>query len=158
MERVEQLVKTLNEHKVIFVVIGAYSLPPLGYSRTTLDIDFFIKPIRSNAEKTLDALKEFGYDVTDASVGGILKKKFLIRGYDLDADIHPFVKGVDFKTVWKNKIKSKIFDTECYFSSLEDMIKMKKAAGRVKDKEDLKYLTAILKRKKKKNEPRPSCK
>ena len=150
MEQVEQLIKLFNEHKIIFVVIGAYSLPPLGYTRTTLDIDIFVKPTRANAKRTLDALKEFGYDVTDASIVGILKKKLLIRGYDLDTDIHPFVKGVDFETVWRNKIKSKIYETECYFSSLEDMIKMKKAAGRVKDKEDLKYLTAILKRKNKK--------
>lgn len=152
MEQVERLIKLFNERKIIFVVIGAYSLPPLGYTRTTLDIDIFIKPTKENAQRTLDALKEFGYDITDITAGGIIEKKFLIRGYDLDTDIHPYVKGVDFETVWRNKIKSKIFETECYFPSLEDMIKMKKAAGRVKDKEDLKFLTRILKLKKKENE------
>jgi hypothetical protein len=34
-----------------------------------------------------------------------------------------------------------------YFPSLEDMIKMKKAAGRAKDKEDLKYLERIKNKK-----------
>ena len=65
-------------------------------------------------------------------------------------DIHPFVKGVTFEKIWKNKIKSKFGDTEAFFPSLDDIIKMKKAAGRSKDLEDLKFLERIKKRKAKK--------
>lgn len=149
MELVEQLINLLNKNKVIFVVIGAYALPVHGYTRATGDIDVFIKPTPQNAEKTLKALKEFGYDVTDITVKSLLGKKLLVRGYMLDTDIHPFVKGINFKNIWKDKVKSKIYTVECWFASFKDMIKMKKAANRVKDKEDLKYLVEILKLKKK---------
>jgi hypothetical protein len=58
-------------------------------------------------------------------------------------EIHPYVKGVSFDEVWKNKVKSKFGDTFAWFASLDDLIKMKKAAGRPKDIEDLKYLIKL---------------
>jgi hypothetical protein len=49
--------------------------------------------------------------------------------------------------VWKNRIKAKFGRIEVYFPSLDDMIKMKKAAGRAIDLEDLKYLKKIKEKK-----------
>jgi len=98
----ESLLRSLKEYKVRFVIIGATAFPVHGYSRATLDIDIFIKPEISNAEKTLLALKEFGYDVRDVTVDELLTKKILIRQYLIETDIHPHVKGVSFDEVWKN--------------------------------------------------------
>ena len=139
----ESLLRSLKEHKVKFVIIGATAFPVHGYSRATLDIDIFIRPERANAEKTLVALKKFGYDVRDVTVDELLTKKILIRQYLVETDIHPYVKGVSFDDVWKNKVKSKFGDTFVWFASLDDLIKMKKAAGRPKDIEDLKYLIKL---------------
>ena len=47
-----------------------------------------------------------------------------------------------------NKITAKFGITEVYFPCLDDMIRMKKAAGRAKDLEDLKYLKKIKAKKK----------
>jgi hypothetical protein len=127
------------------VIIGATAFPVHGYSRATLDIDIFIKPEISNAEKTLSALVEFGYDVTDITVDELLTKKILIRQYLVETDIHPYVKGVSFDTVWKNRVKAKFGETFACFASLDDLIKMKRAAGRPKDREDLKYLLKLKK-------------
>ena len=66
----------------------------------------------------------------------------------VETDIHPFVKGIDFETVWRGKIESEFGSTKVYFASLNDLIRMKKAAGRAKDLEDLKYLSAIRKKQK----------
>jgi len=139
----EGLLKSLKEHKVRFVIIGATAFPVHGYSRATLDIDIFIKPERSNAEKTFSALNDFGYDVSDVTVEELLTKKILIRQYLVETDIHPYVKGISFDEVWKNKVKAKFGDTFAWFASLDDLIKMKKAAGRPKDLEDLKYLLRL---------------
>lgn len=73
--------------------------------------------------------------------------KVLIRQYVLETDIPPLVKGVSFAEIWKNKISGRIGKAEVYFPSLEDMIRMKKAAGRAKDREDLKFLRKLLKAK-----------
>jgi len=147
---VERLLRLLKEHKVRFVIIGATAFPVHGYSRATLDIDIFIEPKPANAEKTRRALAKFGYDVTDISVDDLLTKKVLIRQYMVETDIHPFVKGATFEAIWTNKVKAKIGDTFVWFACLGDLIKMKKAAGRTKDIEDLKYLIH-LKRKRTKS-------
>jgi predicted nucleotidyltransferase len=141
----EGLLRSLKEHKVRFVVIGATAFPVHGYSRATLDIDIFINPERSNADRALSALKAFGYDVSDISVDELLTHKILIRQYLVETDIHPFVKGVTFKQVWKNKVKAKFGNTFAWFASLDDLITMKQAAGRPKDIEDLKYLLKLKK-------------
>ncbi|MFH1854534.1 MAG: nucleotidyltransferase [Candidatus Omnitrophota bacterium] len=143
----EGLLKSLKEHKVKFVVIGATAFPVHGYVRTTLDIDIFIEPAEVNAKRTWSALKDFGYDVSDIKIRDLLEKKLLIRQYAVETDIHPFVKGISFERIWRNKIRAKFGDTFVNFPSLSDLIKMKRAARRTKDLEDLKYLTK-LKRKK----------
>ena len=141
----EGLLKSLKEHKVDFIIIGATAFPVYGYARATLDIDIFIRPTETSAVKTLQALKKFGYDVTDIKKEDLLRKKLLIRQYAVETDIHPFVKGVTFEEVWENKIRAKFGDIFVYFASLDDLIKMKRAAGRPKDLEDLKYLKKLKK-------------
>lgn len=141
----EGLLQSLKEHRVDFVVIGATAFPVHGYARATLDIDIFIKPSEENAGRTRAALEAFGYDVTDIKIEDLLKKKLLIRQYAVETDIHPFVKGMSFERVWKNKVKAKFGKTPVYFASLTDLIKMKHAANRPQDIEDLKYLKRLRK-------------
>jgi len=142
----EKLLRSLKEHKADFVIIGATAFPVHGYARATLDIDIFIRPSSENAQRVWKALSEFGYDLSDVKVVELLKKKLLIRQYLVETDIHPFVEGVTFERVWKNKVKAKFGAIFAYFASLDDLIKMKQAAGRPKDLEDLKYLRKLRKR------------
>lgn len=137
------LLKLLRENEVDFVIIGAAAFPTHGYSRATIDFDLFIRNTRENAEKTRKALQQFGYDVSDVTVNDLLNNKVLIRQYVVETDIHPFVAGVTFDEVWAKKVKDKIGQTEVYIASLDDLIKMKKAAGRSKDLEDLKILEQL---------------
>ncbi len=143
----EQLLRSLNENKAVYVVIGATAFPAYGYARATLDIDLFVKPSRANIRRVMKALRQFGYDLGDFTADDFLTHKVLIRQYVLETDIHPFVKGVSFDEIWKNKISGRIGKADVYFPSLEDMIRMKKAAGRAKDREDLKFLRKLLKEK-----------
>lgn len=139
----EDLIGLLKEHKVYFVIIGATAMPIYGYARATLDIDIFVKPERQNAERTLQALKAFGYDMSEVSVEDLLTKKLLIRQYNVETDIHPFVKGVTFEKIWNNKVEANFGKTSVYFASLDDLIEMKTEAGRPQDLEDLKYLKKL---------------
>ena len=145
--KLTDLLKLLNEEKVKFIIVGATAFPVHGFARDTLDIDIFIEPTRENAERTYAALKTFGYDVTDLSVQELLEKKALFRGYIVEADIHPFITGISsFDELWSRRIKGAIGGVPVFFSDLDSLIKMKEAAGRPKDLEDLKYLREIKKR------------
>jgi predicted nucleotidyltransferase len=142
----ERLLQSLKENRAVFVIIGATAFPVYGYARATLDIDIFVKPTRLNIRRVMQALRQFGYDLADFDEADFLTHKVLIRQYLLETDIHPFVKGVTFEEIWKNKISGKIGKAEVFFSSLTDMIRMKKAANRPKDREDLKYLRKLAER------------
>ncbi len=139
----EGLLKSLNAHRARFVIIGATAFPVHGYARSTLDIDLFIEPTEENAKRVLAALSDFGYDVTDLTVEDVLTKKILIRQYILETDLHPFVAGISFEEVWEHRIQDQIGETPAYFASLDDLIAMKRAAGRPKDMEDLRVLLAL---------------
>jgi hypothetical protein len=114
-----------------------------GYARATLDVDLFIDAERENAALVREALAEFGYDVTDVTVEDLLSQKVLIRQLRLQTDVHPFVKGVTFAEVWANRIPGEIGETPAGFASLDDLVAMKKAAGRPKDLEDLRVLLEL---------------
>lgn len=149
---ISKLLKSLNEQRVRFVVIGASAFPSHGYMRLTNDVDIFIQPERENAARTLQALANVGYDVTELSVDQMLTKKILFRQYILATDIHPSVAGVTFETIWKNKKPETIESVSVFVASLDDLIKMKRAANRPKDQDDLKALLAIKKIRKEKSD------
>jgi hypothetical protein len=43
---IEDLLKLLSGHAVEYVIIGASAFPVHGYSRSTLDLDIFVRPER----------------------------------------------------------------------------------------------------------------
>jgi hypothetical protein len=106
---IQKLLRSLVEHKVKFVVIGAWAFLAYGYTRNTYDIDIFFEPTKANVRRLVKALKYFGYGgLEDLKIEELIKKKTLIRQYVLDTDIHPFVAGVEFKEVWETKKKVEI--------------------------------------------------
>jgi len=110
----------------------------------TRDVDIFIEATRENAKKCIEALQSIGYHaILDLSVEELLKSKVLLREYILRVDIHPFIMGVDFYEVWKNKMETEVKGFKVYVPSLDDLIKMKEITGRDKDKQDLKILKKI---------------
>ena len=140
---IEGLLKSLNAHSVRYVVIGATAFPVHGYARATLDLDLFIEPTAENAARAREALVAFGYDMSDVAVDEMLVKKILIRQYMLETDLHPFVAGATFGEVWARRVEDRIGETPAAFAGLDDLIRMKEAAGRPKDLEDLRVLRKL---------------
>lgn len=143
--KIQDLLKLLNDHSAEYVIIGAQALAAHGFVRATKDIDILINPTEKNIARVRAALEAFGYDTTDASLEDFQKKKILFRQYWYDVDIHPFASGVDTQEALKNKFPGIYEGLSTYFASLDDLIKMKKAAGRDEDLKDLKYLEEIKK-------------
>ncbi len=140
---IKNLLASFNAHKVIYVVIGAGAFPIYGYDRATQDVDLCIKPTPANAKRAIAALEALGYDLMGLSLENFLTKKTLFRQYALDTDIHPFVAGITFDRLWKNRVSYTWEGVSVFFPELDDMILMKEAAGRPKDLEDLRYLKKI---------------
>jgi len=144
MGQIENLLRSLNDADVRYVVIGATAFAAHGWVRATVDLDLFVASDSVNVERLRGALVEFGYDVTDASVEDFQRYKILLRQYDLPLDLHPFVEGVaSFEEVWQNRVVADLGDVAVPFAELDDLIRMKRAAGRPKDLEDLKQLEKL---------------
>jgi predicted nucleotidyltransferase len=140
---IDGLLRSLNGHKARYLVIGASAFPVHGYARATLDLDIFIEPTEENVARVRTALTEFGYDLTDVSLDELRTKKVLIRQYALETDVHPFVKGVTFEDAWARRVNDQIQGVPVAFACLDDLIRMKEAAGRPKDLEDLRVLRRL---------------
>jgi predicted nucleotidyltransferase len=140
---IEGLLRSLNDHEVEYVVIGATAFPVHGYARATLDIDIFIRSSAENVRRLRVALTEFGYDLTSVSDDDLMSRKVLIRQYLVETDVHPFVVGCTFEEVWARRVQDRLGHTPVPFASLEDLIRMKEAAGRPKDLEDLRVLRRL---------------
>lgn len=144
--QIKDLIKLLNDHRAEYMIIGAQAVGAHGYIRATKDIDILINPTEVNIARVRSALEACGYDTTDASVEDFQTKKILFRQYWYNVDIHPDAKGIDTEEALKNKF-SGLYDNDVptYFASLDDLIRMKKAAGRPQDLQDLKFLEEIKK-------------
>ena len=144
MQQIESLLRLLNESSVRYVIIGATAFAAHGWIRATADLDLFVASDAENLARLRQALEEFGYDLTDASLEDFQRYKILLRQYDLPLDIHPFVQGVaSFEEVWENRVVADLGEVQAVFASLDDLIRMKRAAGRPKDLEDLKHLERL---------------
>ncbi len=140
------LLESLNARECRYLLIGALAFPHYGYARATLDVDIFIDATAQNAARVRGALADFGFDVTEITVDDLLKFKLLVRDYALQVDVHPFVTGVEFEPLWACATETKVQGVPVKIPSLDDVIRMKKAAGRPKDLEDLRYLEELSRR------------
>ena len=57
----KDLLALFNEHKVEYMIVGAYALAFYGAPRYTGDIDILVKPDAVNARKIMAALNPFGF-------------------------------------------------------------------------------------------------
>ena len=146
----EDLLKFLNDRRARYAIIGAQACAAHGFVRVTEDLDILIDPDPDNIARVRAALEAFGYDTRDASLEDFQQKKILFRQYWLDTDIHPFASGVDTKKALQNRVPGEYEGILTSFASLDDLIAMKKAAGRPKDIEDLRYLEEIKRQKEQK--------
>lgn len=138
----KELLQLLNSKKIKYLVVGGYAVALYGYPRATGDIDIWIAVSKTNAQKILEAVKEFGFNVPELNEGLFLEKGKNIRmgNPPLRVEILTSIDGVDFSNCYKKRKRLSIEDLSINFISLKDLMKNKKASGRYKDLDDLEHL------------------
>lgn len=137
-----EFIQLLNDHDVLYLVVGGYAVAFHGYPRYTKDIDIWIWLDKSNAEKILQVLKDFGFGSLDLTVDDFLDPEQVIQlGYPPNRiDILTDLKGINFKECYSSRVEVKIEGTNINFIDLENLKKNKKALGRYQDLADLENL------------------
>jgi hypothetical protein len=67
----ERIFEVLAEHAVEYVLVGGLAVQTHGHVRTTIDVDVFPRPDRSNLARLADALNELGARVPNPGSEGL---------------------------------------------------------------------------------------
>lgn len=138
----KEFLKLLNSEGIEYLVVGGHAVGLYGYPRATGDIDIWCNRTGDNAEKLVRILNEFGF--SDLAIEADL---FLTEGRIIRMGIPPVrielltsISGVTFEECFSRKHVESIPGIEVNFISLDDLKVNKKAAGRLKDLDDLEHL------------------
>ncbi len=137
-----EFIELLNSHSIKYLVVGGYAVTIHGYPRYTNDIDIWFWIDKSNAEKLIDTLKDFGFGSLDIKIDDFLQPNKVIQlGYPPNRiDLLTSVSGLEFDECYPKKVSVDIAGIKIDFIDLENLKKNKKASGRHKDLNDLENL------------------
>ena len=144
-EDYKEMLQSLADEQVKFLLVGAYALAAHGYPRATMDIDIWVMPSPSNAEAVLRALRRFGSPLHGLTVEDLQKDDtiFQIGVAPRRIDIITGASGLKFDDAFSRSIETDVEGLNIHVPSLDDLIRNKKASGRTKDLADAEALEAI---------------
>ena len=132
----------LNRREVRYLIVRGYAVAFHGYPRYTKDIDIWIDAERENAEKLLQAIKDFGFEALDLQAEDFLVPGYVIQlGYPPNRiDLLTSIRGVEFAACYASRIEEEIEGTTLRFIDVKNLKKNKRAAGRLQDLADVENL------------------
>ena len=138
----EEFLALLNKHEVEFLIVGGYALAFHGAPRFTGDIDVFVKADRSNAERMLEVLADFGFGSLDIAKEDFLRPNNIIQlGVPpVRIDLITSISGVTWEDANESKDEGLFGNVSVSFISKQQFINNKRASGRKKDLADLESL------------------
>lgn len=140
----QDFIKALNQNDVEYLLVGGYAVILHGYSRTTGDIDIWVKPDQANYEKLVRAFAQFGMPMFDITLAKFLQ----VDKYDVYTfgkppvaiDVMTAVKGLDFDGAISRATWHEFEDFQVRVIQFDDLITAKKEAGRLRDLNDIEQL------------------
>jgi predicted nucleotidyltransferase len=156
---VEEAVAALEAAGVRYVIVGGVAVVLHGHLRATGDLDLVVDLQEDNARRAIDALVALGYRArapvapeafadADARERWIREKNMLVfslwrRAGDIEIDL--FVKEpFDFETVFGRALRVDLEHGKATVVALDDLIALKRDAGRPQDLADVAALEALV--------------
>ena len=147
----KELLHTLNEFEVEYLVVGGYAVMKYTEPRYTKDLDLWVDNSPRNSVRLYRALAKFGAPLQHDGVtpDTFTKEKIVyqIGVAPVRIDISTHIDGVTFATAWRNRAQDSIFGVPVHFLSLSDLITNKMSTGRSTDLEQVKDLEREAKKK-----------
>jgi len=156
----EPLLSILVDYHLSFIVVGGYAVAAHGFVRATKAIDICPDPSEENLGRLAAALEALEAEPTglDDFVEGEFDLKPDVEGLRFEGnwtlhtmfgrlDVLQHIEGLGedgggWKELSRHAITRSFLGHECLFCSYEDLIKMKRAAGRPQDEVDINSLKA----------------
>lgn len=138
----KEFLRLFNARSVDYLVVGGYAVGLHGYPRATVDLDVWVRATAVNAERIIEALRAFGFDVPTLEPRLFLDPLSIVR-----FGVPPFrigimtsIDGVQYDACRPHAVVFGIDDLLLPVISLADLKTNKRAAGRNKDLADLDQL------------------
>jgi predicted nucleotidyltransferase len=156
---IEEVLEALNRAQVRYLVVGGVAVVLHGYLRTTADLDLVVQLRSDNVQRALSALSARGYRPRapipaemfadpEARHRWITEKHLTV--FSLWSPEHPalevdlFVEEpFDFDTVYARAVQVRLDRAEIMVVGLEDLLELKRRAGRPQDQQDIAALEAL---------------
>ena len=140
----KELLHTLNEFEVEYLVVGGYAVMKYTEPRYTKDLDLWVDNSPRNSVRLYRALAKFGAPLQHDGVtpDTFTKERIVyqIGVAPVRIDISTHIDGVTFDSAWRNRAQDSIFGVPVNFLSLSDLITNKMSTGRNTDLEQVKDL------------------
>jgi len=160
-----ELFQEFEKAKIRYLVVGGVAVVLHGYLRATADLDMMIALDADNLEKFLALVKKLGYKprvpvaMDDFALPEKRREWIKDKGMMVFSLIHPrhmthlldvFVDHpINFEEAFKRRERMSTGLGSVSVACIEDLIRLKKKAGRRQDEEDIRALKNIRKTKKK---------
>lgn len=142
----KEFVELLNVNKVEYLIVGGYSVAHHGFPRYTGDFDVWINPTEDNSVKMMDVLDQFGFGSLGINREDFLHPDKIVQfGVEpLRIDVITAVDGIGkFSEAYHNRDRARYDQLKINFIGYQDLIKNKKASGRLQDQRDVQELEKI---------------
>ncbi len=138
----KELLSVLNEHRVKYLVVGAYAVSIHAQPRATKDLDILVKADAENAKAVFAALAKFGAPLQGMTFADFAEPGPFFRMGDapVGVDILTAIPGVEFDAAWPRRVEAVIDPAtglKATFISRDDLIAAKLASGRGQDLADV---------------------
>lgn len=134
----------LNNQDVKYIMVGGLAVVLHGHARVTGDMDIWVERTEENYNKLAKAFHEFGMPMFDMTLLNFMNVKendvFSFGRNPVGIDIMTAVKGLEFEETY---LLSEIFVDDglpIHLVHINQLLTAKKAAGRLKDLDDIKQL------------------
>jgi hypothetical protein len=138
------LLAALIDTEARFLVVGAHALAVHGLPRATLDLDVWVDRSSDNARRVWAALAAFGAPLEDLK---IKEHDLTLPDVVVQLGLPPYridlltgVSGLTFAEAWNGRVVESFEDVRVPFIGRADLIRNKRASGRMKDLADLEAL------------------
>lgn len=137
-----EFIGLLCAHHVRFLIVGAHALAANGRPRATQDLDIWVEPTPSNAERVCQALTDFGFSKLGEALGEFAQPNRLatLGRVPLRIDVMTSIDGVEFSEAWAERLEAPFGEHAVMFLGRRLLVQNKLATGRTKDRLDVELL------------------
>ena len=157
--KIAELLRSLSEGQVQYVLVGGMAVQLHGYMRSTFDIDLVLAMNDENLVRFIEVAKRFGLTpsipvpIDSLRNAEQIEQWYREKGMLAFALREPQIGGgvvdilvrpeVPYEQLKKNAIAGELFSQQVWIASIDDLLTMKRVANRPKDRLDIEALEKI---------------